>query len=108
MRDSSITVSSAATELAGWPQYKKFSSLSSRRVVASRIALACGIAAAFFVALRPDAQPPVSQSPRHVTLERVVIVAKREAPGTADASRMATNPQATPSSNSIKLTAHRN
>lgn len=106
MRNSSTSVSTAATAQPGWPQYRKFSALSNRRVVVARFALGCGFTAACFVALRPDTEPAVSQSPRHVTLQRVVIAAKREVPGTANASRTATDTQATLSSSSIKLTAH--
>jgi hypothetical protein len=74
MLNSSITVR--------WPQYKKFSSPLDRRGFAKKIAIGGAVALVFAMSLLPEADqlPAVPQAARHVTLPRVVIVAKRERP----------------------------
>lgn len=70
-----------SSTLARWPQYGKFSSLSSGREWAKHTAITAAVALACFASLRPEAReqrPTVSTSARHVTLQRVVIVGKRE------------------------------
>ena len=70
-----------SSTLARWPQFRKFSSLSSGREWAKHIAIAAAVALACFASLRPEARQQratVSPSGQRVTLQRVVIVGKRE------------------------------
>jgi hypothetical protein len=96
MRNSSTTVRPAGTTPARWPQYKKFSSLSGGRELAGRIAVGGAVALAFVMSMRPDAdnsQPAASDAARHVTLARVVIVAKRERPDAPVTTKVASRRQ---------------
>lgn len=115
MRNSSTTVRPAGTTLARWPQYKKFSSPTGGRGLAKNIAVGGAVALAFVMALLPEAdiqQHAVSQAARHVTLPRVVIMAKRERTDSVvmtDSLRITStyDPQAKPGSIAAKVASHR-
>ena len=115
MRYVSTTTAPAGTTLSRWPQYRKFSSISGPRELAKTLLTGGAVALAFFVSLRPDAdsqQPVMQHATRHVTLERVVIAARRErpdAPVMTDSLRTTStaNRQAKQGSSAVKVIASR-
>lgn len=100
MRNERATSRTDGTMLARWPQYRKASSPLGALAILSRIAVGAVVVLALAVSLRPDpddqktAMTPLA---RHVTLEKVTIVGKRERvdmPVVSDAVRATSTHQA--------------